>query len=483
MGGGAGSGGADAAVREAAARAARDPRRPACHFRPAAGWMNDPNGTIFHGGRYHLFFQHHPYGDAWGSVHWGHAASPDLVRWECLPVALAPARELGEDHCFSGCAWRPPDGPPLLFYSSVRGDAVDFRAEQWVVRCDDALSRFARWEGNPVLPAGGGAAGPRLGEQARDPFVFEREGRLLLALAADLADEGGAPAVALFEAPGGDPFAWEYRGLLERGRPGDRYIECPNVLRLAGRDVLVTSPHGPVTWRSGRLDPDAGRFAEEARGLVDASPDFYATSVFAHAPGSDPVVVGWARGWKPGAGWNGALAFPRRLAAGPDGRPRQRPHEAVASLREGPGSGPEEIAPEPGGEARPLGPPARQLEVEARVEGDGEAGVRLRDGSGAPVAEVLLAPARREAIVRGPGTEPLRVALPGDAPREGSGLRLFWDRSLLEVFLEDGRAACTRVFDAASGGPVEPCGVAADRPARLAGVRTWPLRPVWPDAG
>jgi beta-fructofuranosidase len=83
----------------------RDPHRPRTHFLPPKNWMNDPNGLISWGGEYHLFYQHNPNGPFWGSMHWGHAISPDLIRWRHLPIALAPTPGgPDKDGCFSGCA-------------------------------------------------------------------------------------------------------------------------------------------------------------------------------------------------------------------------------------------------------------------------------------------------------------------------------------------------------------------------------------------
>lgn len=127
--------------------------RPTFHFTSRRGWLNDPNGLVFDGQSYHLYYQHNPYGWNWGNMHWGHARSTDMVRWTEQPIALTPPRY--GDMAFSGSAvvdhdntsgFAQPGDPPLLvaaFTSTGRGECIAFsrdRGQSW--------QEFA---GNPVI--------------------------------------------------------------------------------------------------------------------------------------------------------------------------------------------------------------------------------------------------------------------------------------------------------------------------------------------
>lgn len=104
------------AVNEKRRESARDPHRPQYHFLPPSGWMNDPNGLIQWDGRYHLFYQFNPHRAQWGSPHWGHAASDDLVRWQDYPPALTPDMPPVDDGgCWSGSAVNDHGTPTLIY--------------------------------------------------------------------------------------------------------------------------------------------------------------------------------------------------------------------------------------------------------------------------------------------------------------------------------------------------------------------------------
>ncbi len=89
------------------------------HLKAPGNWINDPNGFIYYQGRYHLFYQYFPYAPEWGTMHWGHTVSEDLVHWEHLGIALFPTKDYDRNGVFSGSALEK-DGELRLYYSAVR---------------------------------------------------------------------------------------------------------------------------------------------------------------------------------------------------------------------------------------------------------------------------------------------------------------------------------------------------------------------------
>ena len=89
--------------------------KPLFHVSAPVGWINDPNGFSVFKGKIHLFYQYHPYNTEWGPMHWGHSVTSDMIRWQQLPVALAPDQEYDAFGCFSGSAIEVGDQHVLLY--------------------------------------------------------------------------------------------------------------------------------------------------------------------------------------------------------------------------------------------------------------------------------------------------------------------------------------------------------------------------------
>ena len=126
----------------------RDRHRPSYHFLPPANWMNDPNGFIQWGSTYHLFYQYNPAAAVHDSIHWGHAASEDLVHWRHLPIALTPTPGGPDaDGCWSGSAV-DDDGTPTIIYTGASGQ----HQRACLATGSDDLVTWQKYPGNPIIP-------------------------------------------------------------------------------------------------------------------------------------------------------------------------------------------------------------------------------------------------------------------------------------------------------------------------------------------
>ncbi|MEZ4679121.1 MAG: glycoside hydrolase family 32 protein [Caldilineaceae bacterium] len=433
--------------------------------------MNDPNGTIYYNGYYHLFYQHNPYGDAWGHMHWGHARSTDLVHWEHQPIALWPSLDAGEEHVFSGCAAVNGAGEPILIYTSVKTGDRDTRApnEQWAAIGDADWITWRKHPEDPML-ALETHGGPTFENGWRDPFIFSEAGRTFLVLGGEYDDVAG---VALYEATDDSLAHWRYCKILyQESRTATRFMECPNFFKVGDKWVLLTSPYQPVEYVVGDFDVTSLTFTPQYKGVLDPGqsdvPNFYASNILYDAQ-ERCILLGWVRGFAPDRGWNGCLALPRILTIGPDGRPQQMPVPQLQQLRD-------------------------QQVTLSGLQLNNSSHVVEGISSDALEIQMLVQPhhgtftlrtrrsndGRRSIDISFDGTtiDVLGTQIPFPlADEEPLKFHLFLDKSVLELFVNGGRVAVTRLVNA----PLENLGIemVADGEVTIVSFDGWTMKGIW----
>lgn len=128
----------------------KDIHRPDFHFCRPDGYLNDPNGLCFWEGKWHLFYQ------ALGPniIHWGHAISDDIVYWRDLPYAIYPK---ASPFCFSGgtCVDHENHRVIAAFYGYTGYD-LDTGYKCGIVIATSSDPLLLNWtqvnDGNPVIP-------------------------------------------------------------------------------------------------------------------------------------------------------------------------------------------------------------------------------------------------------------------------------------------------------------------------------------------
>ena len=265
--------------------------RPQFHFTSRRGWLNDPNGLVWHRGQYHLFYQHNPYGWEWGNMHWGHAVSPDLLHWTELPQAISP-QKFG-DWAFSGSAVVDHDDrsgfgrsgrvglgdiklkDPIVaaFTSTGRGECIAFYDPN-AMRQD-----FQEFDKNPVVK-----------HQGRDPRLLwhKASSRWIMAVYDEFE---GKQWIAFHSSP--DLKNWTFDSRIEG------FFECPDLFELAvagqpgqSRWVLYG---GDGAYLLGQFDgkrftPDSTRKERVWYG------NFYAAQTFSDTPDGRRIQIGWGNG-------------------------------------------------------------------------------------------------------------------------------------------------------------------------------------------
>lgn len=472
---------ADHAV-EALRAQRQDDYYPQFHLAAAAGWINDPNGLVYINGVYHAFYQHHPYDQNWGPMHWGHATSRDLAHWQHQPIALAPGESYDKDGCFSGCAVDDNGVLTLLYTGHVwlgkEGDDDQVREVQCLATSEDGVN-FVK-HGPVLLP-------PEGIQHFRDPKVWRAADRWWMVVG---AKENGLGQARLYRS--NDLRDWQFDRVLAGAQsPHQGYMwECPDFFPLGEKQVLLFSPQGLTAqgyrnrnrFQSGYLlghwRPDEDFSVTQSFCELDGGHDFYAPQTFTAADGRR-MLFAWMDMWespmpsKP-HGWAGALTLPRELTLSCEGNVLMNPARELTALR---------------GEQQSFD--AVSVRNQRQVLTDGEQELALTLSVAASDAErygIVIGTAARlyvdnqthrlvlERFSEDPGLCGCRsVPLP---EADILSLRVFIDRSSLEVFVNHGEACLTsRIYP--TDGQRSVTLFAEGGLAQFGAAQAWELESIW----
>ncbi|AMG97990.1 glycosyl hydrolase family 32 [Serratia liquefaciens] len=472
---------ADHAV-EALRAQRQDDYYPQFHLAAAAGWINDPNGLVYINGVYHAFYQHHPYDQNWGPMHWGHATSRDLAHWQHQPIALAPGESYDKDGCFSGCAVDDNGVLTLLYTGHVwlgkEGDDDQVREVQCLATSEDGVN-FVK-QGPVLLP-------PEGIQHFRDPKVWRAADRWWMVVG---AKENGLGQARLYRS--NDLRDWQFDRVLAGAQsPHQGYMwECPDFFPLGEKQVLLFSPQGLTAqgyrnrnrFQSGYLlghwRPDEDFSVTQSFCELDGGHDFYAPQTFTAADGRR-MLFAWMDMWespmpsKP-HGWAGALTLPRELTLSCEGNVLMNPARELTALR---------------GEQQSFD--AVSVRNQRQVLTDGVQELALTLNVAASDAErygIVIGTAARlyvdnqthrlvlERFSEDPGLCGCRsVPLP---EADILSLRVFIDRSSLEVFVNQGEACLTsRIYP--TDGQRSVTLFAEGGLAQFGAAQAWELESIW----
>ncbi|MGI9232849.1 MAG: GH32 C-terminal domain-containing protein [Woeseiaceae bacterium] len=449
------------AARELREKILSDPARPGYHFVMPEGIATpfDPNGAIYWKGRYHLFYIFQDRRSGKKKDHWGHVSSTDLFHWRHHPTGLL-------DGMYSGNCFINGDGVPTICYHQVdQGNAM-------AVALDDDLNEWQKLASNPITPKTEEGDEHHGKYRSWDPFGW-LEGDTYYAIFG-----GKHPAVAKAPALSGE---WQYVGDLFAhgvdGVPLDEDVSCAELFKLGGKDVLLCISHTLGCryyigeWKDEQFYPEVHRqmswtdnmfFAPES--LLD---DQGRRIMWAWLMDYREFGIRWDRAW------SGTMSLPRVLSLDEDGEMLFDVPAEIEALRYDARSL-SDIALQAGSDfvVDDLRGNSMELYIEMESADATEFGVKVcvsPDGVEETIIayDVAAGALKIDAEKSGPDDAAKSVEAGPFELRDGERLqlRVFVDKSVIEVFANRRQAVVRRIYPAhedslgvslfATGGPVQ----------------------------
>ena len=438
-----------------------DPHRPIYHYVNPEHTLNDPNGLCFWQGKWHLFYQAYPPEDT--RQHWGHAISDDLIHWQDLPYAIYPNPERC---CYSGATLVEDDRVIAMYHGTTVGNMV-------AVSSDPLLLNWQKVTGQPVIPMAN-ADGPPLPYRVFDPCIWKKDDYYYSLSGGTLPATGHKVKRANFLFRSADLANWEY---LHPFVEDDLFTlvgddgACPYFWPIGNRHILLFYSHmSGGQYLLGDYDKEGDKFVVTAHDKCNFGPS---NPCGVHAPSATPdsegnvIVIFNMNPGRPTKNWNQIMTLPRKLTLIGQEDLRVEPAGDVESLRR------EHVHVE----GRTL--PANQDVVLDKVNGNAMEIVAEIDCKDAPMVEmnVLRSPNEEEVtrimffkergmrnrqlnlrsslvtidssrssilsdvLTRAPETASLLVD-----PDERLQLRVYVDKSVVEVFVNGKQCVAVRVY-------------------------------------
>jgi len=474
--------------------------RPNYHAIPPAHWMNEPHAPLFYNGKYHLFYQHNPFGPYWGHIHWGHWVSDDMVNWKHADIALAPEKgSLDPDGIWSGSAYIGPNNTPMLFYTAGNDSKKENQYAAIAIPEDKNDENLVHWKKTGLVVE---KPSEYLHREFRDPYIFKIDATYYMIVGSGIAKQGGT--AALFESKNAKnwnylhPFyqtdinkypymggVWELPIFLplptKDGKSTHKYILMVLPLRDKA-DVEVFYWIGTFNKENKKFVPDHetpklldyGDFGFTGQsGLVD--PKTNRSLVFSIAQGKHGSLDNYKMGWAHNAG------LPINLWLGEEGKLQFAPIVELETLRKKP------IVLCNNCKVSKVNKTlktvkGKQLEIALQFQPkQKKQGIVVRKSiSGKPQAMIYYDPAIKSIVFNKIQDNPERKFKPLKAPVEivdEVSLRIFLDQSMIEIYINDEVSITDRIyFSDLEAQHIELMGFEGD--ATLKKLQVWPMKAI-----
>ena len=297
--------------------------RPHFHIAPPTGLMNDPNGLIFDGEKYHLFYQWFPFDAIHGMKHWKHLITKDFQHYQSADD-LIPC-ELFESHgCYSGGALKVGDKLAMFYTGNTRRSSDNQRVPYQNLAIFDLNGKLL--SKRPLIEN----APEGYTEHVRDPKpYFTEDGKIRFICGAQRENLTGTAIVFEMDNLEDVPRLLGELSLPAFDNKNVFMWECPDLLKIDDKDVFIWSPQGKereahqfqnnyhATYAVGKLTDLT--FEAEYISELDQGFDFYAPQTFGGLDNqTHAVLFGWiglpdltypTDKFK----WHSALTLPREL--------------------------------------------------------------------------------------------------------------------------------------------------------------------------